>query len=216
MRLQKEVLETTDREQRRIGRDLHDGLCQHLTGTALAGHFLEQKLASQSPAESSEASRLVQLIEEAIELTRTLSHQLDPVELKTGRLTDHFEDLAQATSQRFNVACRFESKMEQPIEDTTVATHLYRIAQEAVTSAARHGRAGKIDIGLDSAPGELVLTIIDDGTETARKDADAGLRAMAYRADLIGATFRVEPLAERGTQVTCVLPFKGLKNAIKN
>src|ERR1039458_2913060 len=84
-RFQKELLETSERVQRRIGYDLHDGLCQHLTGTALAGQVLGQKLAGQSPAETAEAARLVELIEEAIELTRDLSHQLDPVELKAGK-----------------------------------------------------------------------------------------------------------------------------------
>ena len=128
-RLQKELLETSDREQRRIGRDPHDGLCQHLTGTALAGHFLEQKLSGKSPGYAAKCPRLVQLIEEAIELTRNLSHQLDPVELKTGKLMNHFEDLAADTSQRYDVVCEFEGSLPHPPEDTAVATHLYRIAQ---------------------------------------------------------------------------------------
>ena len=85
LRVQKDLVETTDREQRRIGRELHDGLCQHLTGTALAGHLLGQKLGQAAPAEAAEATRLVQLIEEAIELTRDLSHQLDPGRIQGGQ-----------------------------------------------------------------------------------------------------------------------------------
>lgn len=222
VRLQKELLEISDREQRRIGRDLHDGLCQHLTGTALAGHFLEEKLTGKSPAEAGEASRLVQLIEEAIELTRNLSHQLDPVELKSGELTDHFEDLAAGASQRFKVACRFECNLAHPIEDAAAATHLYRIAQEAVANAAKHGRAEHINIGLDSSADEIVLTITDDGSGLAWKTPDnepaaqGQLRAMAYRADLIGATFNIERLATRGTRVTCVLPSTETNHAAEN
>ena len=211
MRLQKELLETTDREQRRIGRELHDGLCQHLTGTALAGHLLGQKLAEKSPAETAEAARLVELIEEAIELTRDLSHQLDPVELKAGKLTDHFADLAADVSNRFKVACRFEGSLPRPLEDAAVATHLFRIAQAAAANAVKQGRATRINIGLDSAADEIVLTITDDRDgPPATLQNDAGLRAMAYRADLIGATFNLERLAAKGARVTCVLPASGL------
>lgn len=215
LHLQRQLLETSEREQRRIGRDLHDGLCQHLTGTALAGHFLSQKLADKSAVGSAEAARLVQLIEEAIELTRNLSHQLDPVELKSGRLTDHFEDLAASTSQRFKVACQFASSLARPFDDATAATHLFRITQEAVTNAVKHGRAGQINICLDAADDEIVLTVTDDGVGLPEKIPGGdglGLRAMAYRADLIGATFSIERLSTRGTRVTCVLPASSLLN----
>ena len=215
LRLQKELLETSDREQRRLGRDLHDGLCQHLTGTAMAGHLLAQKLAGKAEAEAGAASRLVQLIEEAIELTRNLSHQLDPVELKSGKLTDHFEDLAAGASQRCKVACRFEGNLSQPIEDGAVAMHLYRIAQEAVTSAAQHRGVGQINIGLDSNAEEVVLTITDDGSlapEKMPEDAEARMRAICYRADLIGATLNVERLATNGLRLTCVLPSSQIKH----
>jgi signal transduction histidine kinase len=221
VKLQKELLETTDREQRRIGRDLHDGLCQHLTGTALAGHFLEQKLAGRSPAEAGEASRLVELIEEAIELTRDLSHQLDPVELKRGKLTNHLEDLAADTSQRFKVACRFECSLAQVL-DEAVATHFYRIAREAVAIAVKHRHARCINIGLDSSGEGVVLSITDDGTGLPEKtdddapDARGGMRSMAYRADLIGAAFKIERVATRGTRVTCVLAPAGTEHAAKN
>jgi signal transduction histidine kinase len=213
LHLQKRLLETSEREQQRIGRDLHDGLCQHLTGTALAGHFLSQKLAEKSAIESADATRLVQLIEEAIELTRNLSHQLDPVELKSGKLTDHFEDLAASTSQRFKVACRFTSSLIRPLEDAAVATHLFRITQEAVTNAVKHGRAAQINICLDAADDEIVLTVTDDGVGLPEKIPTSdglGLRAMAYRADLIGATFNIERLSTRGTRMTCVLPASSL------
>jgi signal transduction histidine kinase len=212
MRLQKELLETTDREQRRIGRELHDGLCQHLTGTAMSGHLLEQKLTAQSQSEAAEASRLVQLIEAAIELTRHLSHQLDPVELKTGKLTDHFADLAASTSDRVKVTCRFENTLAGPLEDAAVATHFFRIGQTAVANAVKHSQAAHINICLDADDDEIVLTVTDDGAAPAEKPNgdDHGLRAMAYRADLMGATLNIERLATRGTRVTCVLPASGL------
>jgi signal transduction histidine kinase len=218
VRLQREVLETSDREQKRIARELHDGLCQHLTGTALAGHLLEQKLDGKAQAEAEAAGRLVQLIEEAIELTRDLSHQLDPVEVSTGRLADHFADLAAESSERFQVACRFEGNLTRPVADLAIATHLYRIALEAVMNAIKIRRAGRINIGLDSAADEIVLTITDDGAGWPEKnalDTQPGLRAMAYRADLMGAAFNFERLTPQGNRVTCVLPAPsaGTQNA---
>ena len=221
-RLQKELLETSDREQRRIGRALHDGLCQHLTGTALAGHFLGQKLAGKSAVEAAEAARLVQLIEEAIELTRDLSMQLDPVELKAGKLTDHLADMAAGTSNRFKVACLFECSLAGSLDDVVVATHLFRIAQEAVMNAVKHGQAAHINICLAAAADEIVLTVTDDGPGLPEKIPDGagmGLRIMAYRADLIGATLSIERLSTRGTKVTCALSASGLltnNNAAKN
>jgi signal transduction histidine kinase len=208
-RLQKDLLETSEREQRRLGLDLHDGLCQHLTGTALAGHLLGQQLAAKSLPESASANRLVELVEEAIELTRTLSRGLHAATVQNGNLTDHFRELAADTRERFKVDCQFETTSTEPLPDAVVATHLYRIAQEAVANAVRHGKAAHINICLDSAGGEHVLTVTDDGTglpENAGNGKGLGLRLMAYRAELIGAAFQIERLPGRGTRVTCTLP----------
>jgi signal transduction histidine kinase len=215
LRLQKELLEISEREQRRIGHDLHDSLCQHLTGTALAGHCLGQKLADKSLPETAEANRLVELVEEAIELTRTLAHSLHPIGIQSGRLTDNFQELASGVSERFKVTCSFECGKVAPLFDVNTATHLYRIAQEAITNAVRHGRARHIGICLDLANHEIVLTITDDGVglpENARNKDGMGLRIMAYRADIIGATFNIERLPVTGTRVTCILPHGNLSS----
>ena len=215
--LQKELLETSERVQRRIGSDLHDGLCQHLTGTALAGQVLGQKLAGRSRPEAAEADRLVELIQEAIELTRTLARNLHPFEIQAGRLADNFQELAANASDRFKVSCQFECHPAAPlpdVNDVNVAAHLYRIAQEAVTNAVRHGKATHINIRLDSTANEIILTIIDDGIglpENARNGDGLGLRTMAYRASMIGATFNIERLSSLGgTRVTCTLAFNGV------
>ena len=216
-RLQKELLETSERVQRRIGYDLHDGLCQHLTGTALAGHVLGQKLASQSLPEAAEADRLVELVEEAIELTRTLARSLHPIEIKAGQLADNFQDLAAGASERFKISCQFECHQPVPLPDVidvNTATHLYRIAQEAITNAVRHGKARHINLRLDSTDHEIVLTINDDGIglpENARNGDGLGLRIMAYRASMIGATFNIERTSlSGGTRVSCTLAFNGV------
>lgn len=212
MRLQRELLESSDREQRRLGRELHDGLCQHLTGTAMAGHLLERKLAAQLPAQKDEAGRLVHLIEEAIDLTRDLSYQLDPVDLKLGKLTDHLDDLAAGISERFHVSCRRIGEAARQPEDSAALTHLYRLAHAAALRAIKTSRAAQVRIQLDSSDQEVVLTVTDDGMVAADrmgndlKAADSEYQALAYRAELIGAKLTIERLSPQGTRVTCRLP----------
>jgi signal transduction histidine kinase len=222
-RLQKELLETSERVQRRIGYDLHDGLGQHLTGTALAGQALGQKLAGRSLPEAAEADRLVELIQEAIELTRTLARSLHPIEIQSGRLADNFQELAASTSHRFKISCQFECHQAAPLPDANVATHLYRITQEAIANAVRHGKARQINIRLDATANKIVLTIIDDGIglpENAQNGDGMGLHIMAYRASMMDATFNIERLSSLGgTRVTCTLAFNsvpGEKNHVTN
>ena len=209
MRLQKELIEAGERERRRIGYELHDSLCQHLTGTALNGHLTGQKLADRSLPEAAEVNRLVELVEQAIEMTRTLSRSLSPVEWQPERLTLNFQELAANSSALFGVQCRFECHEGGPLPDLEVATHLYHIAEEAIVNAVRHGRAKNIVISLDASEEEWVLNVTDDGmgiAEDHQKKDGMGLRIMAYRADLIGGTFSVGRQPGRGTHVTCTLP----------
>jgi signal transduction histidine kinase len=208
-RLEKELLEAGEREQRRIGHDLHDSLCQHLTGTALAGQVLGQRLTEKFLPEASAANRIVELVEEAIDLTRTLARGLHPAEMQADRLADNFQELAASTSERFKISCKFECPQTILLHDASTVTHLYRITQEAISNAVRHGKARHINIGLDSADDETVLTVTDDGTglrKNGRSTNGMGLRIMAYRASMIGATFEIESLPEHGTRVTCTLP----------
>jgi signal transduction histidine kinase len=217
VRLQRELLETSEREQRRIGRDLHDGLCQQLTGTALAGHALSQQLTGRSPADAAAVARLVDLLEGAIEMTRALSRGLNPVEIEVGRLADNFRELAETVQSRLKVACVFECPLAVPGLEVSVATHLYRIAQEAAENAARHGRATRIVISLDAAEDELILTVSDNGVGLpARRSEGLGLRLMAYRADLIGAALHIGSPAAGGTRVTCALPLLEPTSASEN
>jgi signal transduction histidine kinase len=208
--LEKELLEASEREQRRIGHDLHDGLCQHLTGTALAGQVLEDKLADKALPETAAANRIVELIEEAIGMTRSIARGLNPVEMQAVGIEDNFHDLATTISEQFNITCKFECPQSVPLRDPDVITHLYRITQEAITNAIRHGKARSINVGLDAADGEIVLTVTDDGVgfhgnQNPRHDG-MGLHIMTYRASMIGATINIERLPTQGTRVTCTLP----------
>jgi signal transduction histidine kinase len=208
-RLEKELLEASEREQRRIGHDLHDSLCQHLTATALAGQVLGKKLADKSLPEESAANHLVELVEEAIDLTRTLARSLHPIEMQAEGLIHGFQELADSISERFKISCKFECPQTLLLRDAAANTHLYRIAQETITNAIRHGKATHIAIRLESADNAITLTITDDGIglpENTQSKNGMGLRIMAYRASMIGATFNIGRLPAHGTRVTCTLP----------
>jgi signal transduction histidine kinase len=210
--LEKEVLEISEREKRQIGHDLHDSLGQHLTATAFAGQVLNEQLENESLPEPASARHLVKLIEEAIILTRTFARGLHPVELEAEGLMDGFQALSRNISERFKVACEFECREPVLFHDAANSTHLYRIAQEAITNAIKHGKARHIRIGLETNAGVITLTVIDDGVglpENARNGRGMGLHIMAYRANLIGATFEIERVPEGGTRIICQLPRTG-------
>jgi signal transduction histidine kinase len=207
-RLERELLQISEREQRRIGHDLHDSLCQHLTGTALAGQVLGEKLAEKKLPEEAAANQVVKLVEEAIDLTRTLARGLHPVELEGEGFLDSFRELAGNISERFKIRCKFECPSAARIRAPEGAIHLYRIAQEAINNAIKHGKAKEIVIRLEKKENLLALSIRDDGTglaEEARSGPGMGLRIMAYRASVIGASFHIERVSAGGTRVVCTL-----------
>jgi signal transduction histidine kinase len=208
-RLEREILEISERERRAIGRDLHDSLGQHLTATALAGQVLEEKLAARSLAEATDARGVVNLIEDAVELTRSLARGLHPLEISADGLRTGLHELAAVVGDRFKVTCLFECNQSVLIEDGATATHLYRIAQEAVTNAVKHGQARHILIRLSRSGTGTQLMVIDDGVglpEPLPPGDGMGLRIMAHRASISAGKFAVARGATGGTVVTCTVP----------
>lgn len=209
-RLQRELLEVSEREQRRIGQDLHDGLCQHLAGTALAGQVLREKLARRQLSEAGDAQKVVELIEEGVLLSRRSAKGLHPVEMDAEGLMLALEEFAATTGKLFRIECRFECESPVLIHDTASAGHMYRIAQEAVRNAITHGHAQNILIQLNTLDDGLELRIEDDGVglaEATTRREGMGLRIMGHRARVIGGTFGVVPREGGGTVVTCTLPL---------
>jgi signal transduction histidine kinase len=187
---------------------LHDSLCQHLTGTAVAGQVLSDKLAAQSLPEFADANHIVALVEEGITLARDLARGLAPVELDAEGLTAALRELAKTTTERFRIDCRFDDPDPAPIDDPAAAIHLFRIAQEALSNAIRHGRAKQVNIRLSAVPEGIRMTIQDDGSglpPSLPEHRGMGLKIMQHRAAMIGASFAIrrEP---PGTLVTCTLP----------
>jgi signal transduction histidine kinase len=205
-RLEKEILEISEREQQRIGRDLHDSLCQHWAATAMAGQVLGEKLAAKSLIEAADAAEIVNLAQAGITLTRNLAHGISPAEMETEGLVTAFREFAANISKMFKIACTFECETPPQIDDTATATHLYRIAQEAVNNAIRHGKPKQIVISLSSRKGCVELTVEDDGgglPDDWQKNRGLGTRIMAHRAAMIGGTFSIEPNPTGGTFVKC-------------
>lgn len=207
-RLQAELLEISNREQRRIGQDLHDGLCQHLAGTALAAQVLHGKLAARRSTEASDAEGVVELVAESIGLSHRIANGLHPVERDPEGLMYALAQFSETASELYNLSCRFSAGGGVLVDDANVAENLYRIAQEAARNAARHGNAKTVTIRLFSVRGHPALTVIDDGAgfdpaQPSRRGM--GLRIMRHRAHAIGAQFAIDP-GETGGMVVSVLP----------
>lgn len=208
-RLEQSILEVSGREQRRIGQDLHDGLGQQLTGIAFLAKVQEQRLASKCLEEAADAAKIVALVNQAIHKTRELSRGLHPVLSEPDGLVIALQQLAAEVEDVFHVPCCFRADGEFHIHDENLATHLFRIAQEAVNNALKHGRPDSIRITLAAGDRGCTLAIADDGqgVPPAPKNLTGmGLRIMNYRASMIGGSLDVQRRAGGGTMVACNFP----------
>ena len=206
--LEKEILEITEREQRRLGQDLHDDLCQQLAGIEFLSKALQQQL--KSPPQASKAAEIAALVRAAINHTRQLARGLAPLELEAEGLMRGLQALAKRTGEVFNVDCQFQAHGVVLVQNVTVATHLYRIAQQAVANGIKHGQASQIHIVLTPKLHGAELIIQDNGhgfDPQAQPSTGLGLRIMRYRADLIGASFSLESRTPGGTTIVCTFPL---------
>ncbi len=203
--LEKEILIISEREQQRIGHELHDTLCQHLTATAIAGSILEEKLSEEARPEVHDAAQIVELVEEGIGIARRLARGLFPVQIEAEGLLSALRELAAVHNGRDGIACRFESKEPPLVHDPFAAAHLYRIAQEAVRNAARHSGARNIVVALEAEGERARLSIRDDGSGLPGLPGEhkgMGLHIMRHRAGIIGGDFGIESNSH-GTLVVC-------------
>jgi PAS domain S-box-containing protein len=205
-RLEQEVLEISDREKREIGHSLHDGLCQHLAGIELMSQVLEQNLTKKSKSTATQAGKIAEHVRDAISQTRMLARGLSPVSIEANGLMSALQELAATVSGLFHIQCRFECAEPILVPDNTVATHLYRIAQEAINNAVKHGKATSVIIRLRRNLSQAELTITDDGVGLPKEtcqNGGMGLQIMKYRAGMIGATLRFQAANRGGTALVC-------------
>jgi len=207
LRLQKELVDAGELERLRLGRDLHDDLGQLLTGIGFLSSAVASKLTAQSRGEANAVTEIRHLVQEAISKTRLLSLGLTPVSLGTGGLRTAVQELAAMTERVFGVSCSLDYDHEIVVERPIAATNIYRIIQEAISNAVRHGGGSRIEISLTLEEERLALSVRDDGAGLAKGAAGRdglGLGIMKYRAELLGGTLEVGS-DESGTTVLCIV-----------
>ena len=209
-RLEHQIIEVSEYEQQRIGRDLHDGLCQFLAAIGCAATSLKIDLEQRGLDKlAATAADIEKLLAESVKQARDLAHGLMPVQLDEAGLPAALQELAASTSRLFRIDCTFEFAGENGSTQPGKATHLYRIAQEAITNARKHGKASNVEVRLSANSSAMSLSIADDGIGFSKteKDADGvGLSIMRYRAHVVGGEFEIEERPNGGTIVSCTAP----------
>ena len=214
-RLEREVLQATTSAQEQIARDLHDGLGQVLTGTAFHLHGVAEQLRSSGSPLVTDIERAASLIQDAQSQTRALAHSLYPLSVRAGSFFDALRQLAEEASATYDIHCTFATTLAEPVESTETAGHLYRIAQEALVNAIRHGKPSAVHIRLASLPAvpgtmpQAILSIEDDGKGIGDlvTSGGMGMSTMQYRARQIGGVFKIDSLSSGGTVVQIQFPL---------
>jgi signal transduction histidine kinase len=209
--LEQEIVRVSECEQRRIGQDLHDGLCQHLAAIGFAAKSLADDLEKSERPEMAAAQEIEQLIKNAVVEARDLARGMFPVQMDSAGLAAALEGLAATTSRLTTAEVIFTEKGEAHVANAAAAMHLYRIAQESVANAIKHGAARHVFITLDGTRDMLRLRVEDNGRGFFHDGAlmsGMGLRTMAYRARLIGAKLEIQERDGPGTRVHCEMPLR--------
>jgi PAS domain S-box-containing protein len=202
--LEGEILAISDREQRRLGQELHDSLCQHLTAIAFMARSVALRLRKHRVIEVEDIEKIAELINDGVTEARTIARGLHPVEMEPPGLVTALS--AMVKQRHWPVRCRLEADEEISVPDSTVALHLYRIAREAVINASKYARAREIIVRMKHSAKGIELSVIDDGVGIpANYSAGSGMgfHIMQYRARSIGARLEIKPIKPHGTRVTC-------------
>lgn len=204
-RLEREMLEVAEREQRRLGQDLHDGLGQELAGIALLSQGLAAQLEDTAHSSAKLASDIADYSRGTIESARRLARGLYPVELSRSGLLPALAVLAEQTHQRFGIACEFLQAGPDPVFEKFAEIHIYRIIQECIGNAIKHGQATRVTIEFVALENDRTFSVTDNGLGFAPNPDTTGMgfQTMKYRARVIGAQIEVSAPAEGGCRVTC-------------
>jgi PAS domain S-box-containing protein len=205
--LEGEILSISDREQQRLGQELHDGLCQHLTAVAFMSRSIANRLKNHRVIEVGDIERIAQLVNDAATDTRNLSRALHRLDVDAAGLVDALQDLVDREIWR--TPCRLEIRPSFRIDDDAAAAHLYRIAREAVINANKHAQAREIVVKLQRSRRELALHVIDDGiglSDERKLKQGLGLHILNYRAQLVGGRLEIDSPKTGGTRVSCYIP----------
>jgi signal transduction histidine kinase len=206
--LEREIVRASEREQMRIGQDLHDAICQNLEAIDSATESLRAKLDEEGIPQAKTAAVIQKLVKVTMQDARNLARGICPVHMNGNGLSAALQDLVTTTNHLRQASIAFEANDHIRISDPATAMHLYRIAQEALSNAVRHGKAQHIAVRIAYHHDTLAITIADDGcgySGEATNSSGMGLRTMQYRAQLIGARVITNSVPSRGTSVSCTL-----------
>jgi PAS domain S-box-containing protein len=207
--LEGEILAVSDREQQRLGQELHDGLCQHLTAVAFMARSVALRLKNHRVIDAADIEKIAELVNAAAVDTRNLSAALHRFDIDSAGFITALEDLVDREIWR--IPCRLEVKPSFHMDDDAAAAQLYRIAREAVINANKHAQAREIVIKLERSRGVMVLRVIDDGVgfgHEPKLKKGLGLHIMNYRTQLLGGRLEIDSLKEGGTCVSCYVSDK--------
>ena len=208
-RLEAALVRIGEEERRRLGAELHDGLCQHLTAALLNCSALEQRRQAAGAADAAELTPLRMALKDAIGMAYDVAEGLCPMEVEPDALLPALARLCRETRERHGLDCQLQADRELTVRNPELALHLYRIAREAVANSVKHARCSRITVALERAAGEWTLRVADDGPETVPGAVPAtglGLGILKHRARLIGGTLHVAGGPEGGMQVVCRVP----------
>lgn len=216
--LESQIVSISEAEQRRIGQDLHDGVCQVLAALTCSATELRGELEKRNlPAEAKTAGELARLLQSTVVETRDLARSLVPAHVGEVGLSLALESLTQSVSRLHGINCTFQSSGGEIDPDAAVATHLYRIAQEAINNATRHGKAKNITVALETVEDGVLLRVADDGSGISSappSNNGIGMAVMRYRARLSGGELAIESPQDGGTIVSCVAKTNGAQDEI--
>ena len=207
-RLEQQILTIAEQERERIGQDLHDGLCQLLSGIKFKTTLLEQKLQDKAPPEASHARDIEGLLNTAIQQARNIARGLHPVDLEARGLMSALQGLASSVENVYGLSCVCQFRKAVLVHDHITATHLYRIAQEAISNAIKHGHATRIVIRLTGDKDRLTMAIEDNGVgfpAKPKRRGGMGLHLMNYRARAMGARLDIRRGSSSGSVIQCCM-----------
>lgn len=212
-RLEQEILNVSEQERQRIGRDMHDDLGQLLSVATITTQMLVREMKARNMKEAKKIEEIADMIKTAGERSRTLSHGLVPFNVQENGLNDALQELTDSVSGMYGIEVHYSGSQDVLLTGNYAAVHLYRIAQEAINNAVKHGKATSIEVDLSSSSDDITLRIKDNGSGFPESETNdgIGLRIMKFRANMIGGDLKITSEYEKGTAVNCRLPKSELQ-----
>jgi len=213
--LEEEIIEISERAQERVGRDLHDGLCQYLASVSFSAVLLKNGLEREKSQRANDAADLAHTLEQAVVNARDVARGLSPVDQDEGGLESALEELASSTSKLVGIPCAFIGEAVEVALDNEAAVHLFRIAQEAVNNAVKHSKASQVIIAVERNDEGIFLRVSDDGVGLDANGSGKkgmGLNIMRYRARKIGGHLDLQSNIPNGTVISCFVAQHTLAN----